>query len=188
MRLDNGKEMSAALDRLRHIDHGYASTSHSAQGRDRRPRHRQHRHPTLAGARQSASSSTSRSVAREIPYQSTPTTDTVLGVQSIEPARNPSHLKRSLCFHRPPHAFDGLAGTSIEASANGHSLRTVRWTARISSIENQGGARSTGTARHRLRRTLRLARRAAFRRARLGIQRAPSSSGEGRAPSKWCSA
>ena len=32
MRLDNGTEMTAALDRLRHIDHGYASTSHSAQG------------------------------------------------------------------------------------------------------------------------------------------------------------
>jgi len=32
MRLDHGKELSAALDRLRHIDHGYASTSHSAQG------------------------------------------------------------------------------------------------------------------------------------------------------------
>ncbi|MBF6571795.1 MAG: ATP-binding domain-containing protein [Candidatus Binataceae bacterium] len=30
--LDNGKELSAASDRLRHIDHGYASTSHSAQG------------------------------------------------------------------------------------------------------------------------------------------------------------
>ena len=30
--LDNGQEMTAALDRLRHIDHGYASTSHSAQG------------------------------------------------------------------------------------------------------------------------------------------------------------
>ena len=32
MRLDNGKELSVASDRLRHIDHGYASTSHSAQG------------------------------------------------------------------------------------------------------------------------------------------------------------
>jgi ATP-dependent exoDNAse (exonuclease V) alpha subunit len=32
MQLDNGKELTAALDRLRHIDHGYASTSHSAQG------------------------------------------------------------------------------------------------------------------------------------------------------------
>jgi ATP-dependent exoDNAse (exonuclease V) alpha subunit len=32
MRLDNGRELSAALDRLSHIDHGYASTSHSAQG------------------------------------------------------------------------------------------------------------------------------------------------------------
>ena len=32
MRLDNGKEMTVALQRLRHIDHGYASTSHSAQG------------------------------------------------------------------------------------------------------------------------------------------------------------
>ncbi len=32
MQLDNGKEMFAALDRLHHIDHGYASTSHSAQG------------------------------------------------------------------------------------------------------------------------------------------------------------
>ena len=32
LRLDNGKELSAALDRLNHIDHGYASTSHSAQG------------------------------------------------------------------------------------------------------------------------------------------------------------
>ena len=30
--LDNGKQLSAASDRLRHIDHGYASTSHSAQG------------------------------------------------------------------------------------------------------------------------------------------------------------
>jgi conjugative relaxase-like TrwC/TraI family protein len=32
MQLDHGEEMTAALDRLRHIDHGYASTSHSAQG------------------------------------------------------------------------------------------------------------------------------------------------------------
>ena len=32
IQLDNGKEITAALDRLRHIDHGYASTSHSAQG------------------------------------------------------------------------------------------------------------------------------------------------------------
>ncbi len=32
LRLDSGKELKAALDRLRHIDHGYASTSHSAQG------------------------------------------------------------------------------------------------------------------------------------------------------------
>ncbi len=32
MRLDNGRKFSAALDRLGHIDHGYASTSHSAQG------------------------------------------------------------------------------------------------------------------------------------------------------------
>ncbi len=32
MRLDKGKELSVASDRLRHIDHGYASTSHSAQG------------------------------------------------------------------------------------------------------------------------------------------------------------
>jgi len=30
--LDNGNELSVAADRLRHIDHGYASTSHSAQG------------------------------------------------------------------------------------------------------------------------------------------------------------
>ncbi|MFZ1120738.1 MAG: ATP-binding domain-containing protein, partial [Candidatus Binataceae bacterium] len=32
MQLDNGREVTAALDRVRHIDHGYASTSHSAQG------------------------------------------------------------------------------------------------------------------------------------------------------------
>ena len=32
MELDTGQEMTVALDRLRHIDHGYASTSHSAQG------------------------------------------------------------------------------------------------------------------------------------------------------------
>jgi ATP-dependent exoDNAse (exonuclease V) alpha subunit len=32
LRLDNGSQLSAAVDRLRHIDHGYASTSHSAQG------------------------------------------------------------------------------------------------------------------------------------------------------------
>ncbi|HLW70091.1 MAG TPA: MobF family relaxase [Candidatus Binataceae bacterium] len=30
--LDNGKQLSVASDRLRHIDYGYASTSHSAQG------------------------------------------------------------------------------------------------------------------------------------------------------------
>jgi conjugative relaxase-like TrwC/TraI family protein len=30
--LDNGKELSVASNRLSHIDHGYASTSHSAQG------------------------------------------------------------------------------------------------------------------------------------------------------------
>ena len=30
--LDNSRELSVASDRLRHIDHGYASTSHSAQG------------------------------------------------------------------------------------------------------------------------------------------------------------
>ncbi len=32
VRLDSGRQLSAASDRLRHIDHGYASTSHSAQG------------------------------------------------------------------------------------------------------------------------------------------------------------
>lgn len=32
LRLDNGRDLSAALERLRHVDHGYASTSHSAQG------------------------------------------------------------------------------------------------------------------------------------------------------------
>jgi len=32
LRLDSGKVLSIARDRLRHIDHGYASTSHSAQG------------------------------------------------------------------------------------------------------------------------------------------------------------
>ena len=32
LRLDSGKECSIARNRLRHIDHGYASTSHSAQG------------------------------------------------------------------------------------------------------------------------------------------------------------
>jgi conjugative relaxase-like TrwC/TraI family protein len=32
LHLDHGKQLSAGLDRLRHIDHGYASTSHSAQG------------------------------------------------------------------------------------------------------------------------------------------------------------
>ena len=52
--------------------------------------------------------------------------------------------------------------------------------------EGGGGARSTGTACHRLHRTLRLSRHAAFRRPHLGIQRAPSNSGEGSAPSKWC--
>ena len=30
--LDNDKQLSVASDRLRHIDHGYVSTSHSAQG------------------------------------------------------------------------------------------------------------------------------------------------------------
>jgi ATP-dependent exoDNAse (exonuclease V) alpha subunit len=32
LRVDNSKELSAARRRLRHIDHGYTSTSHSAQG------------------------------------------------------------------------------------------------------------------------------------------------------------
>ncbi len=32
VRLDGGRQLSAASARLRHIDHGYASTSHSAQG------------------------------------------------------------------------------------------------------------------------------------------------------------
>ncbi len=32
LRLDSGRELSVALDRLRHIDHGYASTSHASQG------------------------------------------------------------------------------------------------------------------------------------------------------------
>jgi ATP-dependent exoDNAse (exonuclease V) alpha subunit len=32
MRLDSGRQLNAACGRLRHIDHGYASTSHSAQG------------------------------------------------------------------------------------------------------------------------------------------------------------
>jgi conjugative relaxase-like TrwC/TraI family protein len=32
MRLDGGEQLKAACARLRHIDHGYASTSHSAQG------------------------------------------------------------------------------------------------------------------------------------------------------------
>ena len=32
LRRDNGRELSAAIDRLKHIDYGYASTSHSSQG------------------------------------------------------------------------------------------------------------------------------------------------------------
>jgi conjugative relaxase-like TrwC/TraI family protein len=32
LRLDSSKELTVARNRLRHIDHGYASTSHSAQG------------------------------------------------------------------------------------------------------------------------------------------------------------
>jgi conjugative relaxase-like TrwC/TraI family protein len=32
LRMDDGREISAASERLRHIDHGYASTSHSSQG------------------------------------------------------------------------------------------------------------------------------------------------------------
>lgn len=32
LRTDRGRELSALLGRLRHIDHGYASTSHSSQG------------------------------------------------------------------------------------------------------------------------------------------------------------
>lgn len=32
LRLDDGRKVSAAAERLRHIDHGYASTSHSSQG------------------------------------------------------------------------------------------------------------------------------------------------------------
>ena len=32
LRFDRGRALSAARERLRHIDHGYASTSHSAQG------------------------------------------------------------------------------------------------------------------------------------------------------------
>ncbi len=32
LRIDNGREISAAITRLKHIDYGYASTSHSSQG------------------------------------------------------------------------------------------------------------------------------------------------------------
>jgi ATP-dependent exoDNAse (exonuclease V) alpha subunit len=32
LRIGNGREISAAIDRLKHIDYGYASTSHSSQG------------------------------------------------------------------------------------------------------------------------------------------------------------
>jgi conjugative relaxase-like TrwC/TraI family protein len=32
LRMDDGREIGAAPERLRHIDHGYASTSHSSQG------------------------------------------------------------------------------------------------------------------------------------------------------------
>jgi ATP-dependent exoDNAse (exonuclease V) alpha subunit len=32
LRMDDGREISTAAERLRHIDHGYASTSHSSQG------------------------------------------------------------------------------------------------------------------------------------------------------------
>jgi hypothetical protein len=32
LRMDNGHEISTAIDRLKHIDYGYASTSHSSQG------------------------------------------------------------------------------------------------------------------------------------------------------------
>ena len=32
LRADAGREISASLQRLRHVDHGYASTSHSSQG------------------------------------------------------------------------------------------------------------------------------------------------------------
>ena len=32
LRMDDGREVKAAVSRLRHIDYGYASTSHSSQG------------------------------------------------------------------------------------------------------------------------------------------------------------
>jgi ATP-dependent exoDNAse (exonuclease V) alpha subunit len=32
LHIDNGREISAAIGRLKHIDYGYASTSHSSQG------------------------------------------------------------------------------------------------------------------------------------------------------------
>jgi conjugative relaxase-like TrwC/TraI family protein len=32
LRFDNGRELSASRDQLHHVDHGYASTSHSSQG------------------------------------------------------------------------------------------------------------------------------------------------------------
>ena len=64
--------------------------------------------------------------------------------------------------------------------------RGSRRRSRSASRRCGGGTRYTCTARHRLRRTLRLSRRAAFRFARLEIWRAPSGSSEGRAPSKRC--
>jgi ATP-dependent exoDNAse (exonuclease V) alpha subunit len=52
LRLDNGKELSVATDHLRHIDHGYASTSHSAQGATVDRVNRRYRHPALFRARE----------------------------------------------------------------------------------------------------------------------------------------
>jgi hypothetical protein len=47
LRMDDGREIKPAVKRLRHIDYGYASTSHSSQGRHGRPRHCQHRYRSL---------------------------------------------------------------------------------------------------------------------------------------------
>ena len=124
----------------------------------------------------------SRSAARGTRSQSTRTTAAGLATPSTVAARNQWLLSfplLRLIAVSPfcPNSIKVSVEDTVGADKSGRLPK---------SPNKSGGARSTSTVRHRLHRTLRLSRRAAFRFARLGIQRAPSGSSEGRAPSKWC--
>ena len=95
LRMDDGREISAAPERLRHIDHGYASTSHSSQGAtvDRVDRQRRH-HPLGAACEPQTILRLDQPCAAWL-RRFTPTIEIGFDRRSAATARNPPRWKFS---------------------------------------------------------------------------------------------